>query len=63
MENRVTKVTDVEDDRVTRVTEEEINYNRYKPKANNEEEMRRTMKLFQDELLELIETYLKPWLK
>ena len=63
MENRVTKIIDVEDDRVTRVVEEEVNYNRYKPKANNEEEMRRTMKLFQDELLELIETYLKPWIK
>jgi len=44
-------------------TADEVNYNVYKSKINNEEAMRQTMKLFKEELIELIKTYLNPWLK
>ena len=43
--------------------ENEVNYNVRKPRVDNEEAMRKTMRLFQDELYELIETYLKPWIR
>ena len=40
----------------------EVNYNIWKPKVDNEAAMRQSMKLFREELLDLIETYFKPWL-
>lgn len=43
--------------------EEEINYNRYSRKPNTEEEMKQSMKIFREELSELIRTYLNPFLK
>ena len=43
--------------------EKEINYNRYSRKPNREEEMKQAMKLFKEELVELIRTYLNPFLK
>lgn len=43
--------------------EEEINYNRYNRKPNIEEEMKQSIKLFREELFELIRTYLNPFLK
>lgn len=43
--------------------EEETNYNIYKAKPDEKIAMRETMKLFRDELLEMIKTYLDPWIK
>ena len=43
--------------------EEEINYNVYKTKPDEAMAMRETMKLLKDELIEIIKTYLDPWVK
>ena len=43
--------------------EEEINYNKYSRKPNIEGEIKQSMKLFREELFELIRTYLNPFLK
>ena len=43
--------------------DKETNYNVYRSKADIEAEMLQSIKLFKEELLEIIETYLNPWLK
>ena len=43
--------------------DKEINYNVYKVKPDEAMAMRETMKLLKDELIELIKTYLDPWIK